>query len=248
MASPNPYRDPRPWGRRVILGGRLLKAILKSWDASLTDDWKKQKSKKSNGASMVFGGTNPVEDLKMTFQAPNAEAFDDLGDIWNMLAPLPVTGSAPAAATGTPQTSAVGSPPATAKPFDPFAALAQAQSALAALDNPTKPAATTDPTSSAVAAPADDPGPRPPTVTIQHAGINFLGVFAVARKSWKGPYPVAGNSWEVEIEFVHDRPPTPAGAGTMTAAQAIFGGAGGSSPQASADAAKSQANADAAGT
>lgn len=245
MASPNPYRDPRPWNR-VALGGRLIKAILKSWDGTIKDDWKKQKSKNHNGASMSFGGTNPSEDLKMVWTATNEDAFDDLGDMWNLLAPVPVGTSAPAAATTTPQTTAVGSPPAAAAPFDPFAALAAAQSALAKLDAPpTTPSADASSSSSAAATPADDPGPRPPTVTIRHAGLNFLGVFAVARKSWKGPYPAAGNTWEVEIEFVHDRPPSPAGAGTMTAAQAIFGTA---SPQSSADAAKSQANADAAGT
>lgn len=217
-ARPNPFIDPRPFNRVTVAGVLVVAVLVKFNGISVEDKWKAQKSKETSGMVNVFAGTDPVGGeggFKLTFRAYDIESFDQLYDIYNALAPVPVlTTTAPATtSTSSAPTSSIGSPPSTAEGL-----IAQAQASLAQLSNPSAAAQTaTDAGASSTpsAGPTDNPGPRPPTVPIDNALLAFMGVTSVARKSWaweEGP----GLSWDVTIGFLVDKPPVPAGAGAMT--------------------------------
>ncbi len=158
MASAlNPHRDPKPW-QIVTIGGRTLKAILVAVDGNeIEDEWKVQKGTNTNSATAVSQGTKLIESFGLTLEAPNAESFDDLRDLWTLLAPAPSPGKK---------------------------------------------------------------GPFPPTLTIVNAFANYIGLTAINRKKWKGPYPYGTNSWRVDVTLIQSSPPTPAGTGTQDPAKA----------------------------
>lgn len=248
--SPNPYRDPKPW-QRVIMGGRRIKAILREYNGvKVTDEWKVDKSKSQSGGSAKFAGTKLVDDIVLTLEAPDEATFDDLGDIWNLLAPVPGQGSAATPPASAGSTFAIGSPaakPGTDGGSGSTSAPAGGTSTPFGVADPT---AAKDKKDSKSKDP--DPGPRPPTIPIELAALKFIGVVAVARKSWEGPYPSEGNSWQVKIGLIESKPPTPAGAGTMGPVKpgsqyAIGNGAGPGTPQDNADKAKKDAAAEAGG-
>lgn len=225
----NIFDDPVPWNQVRVAGILVLALLTEVNGVKIEDEWKKQKSKNSSGAAFAFGGTNPVGGeggFTLTFRATGREEFDQLYDIFDALKPVPGLGGG---GTGTSSSSSsspgskwkngtpVGSP---AKPTDASAEdlLKQAQNALDSLGKPTPAASSDDPATAQKAAttPQPDPGPRPPTVPIELGWLAFVGVFAVARKSWEWS-KVAPDINEVTIGFVHDNPPKPAGAGAMSA-------------------------------
>jgi hypothetical protein len=221
---PNIFDDPVPWNQVRVAGLLILALAVKFNGFKVEDTWKKQKSKEANGAIFSFGGTDPVggeSGFSVTFRVTSREEFQQLYDIYDAIKPLPVAGGAAAATNATPAaTKAVGSP---AKQPDASAQdlLKQAQAALEKLNNPTPAATSTDPAAAASSATAKEPspGPRPPTVPIELGWLAFLGVFAVARKSWEFS-TIEQDKIEVTIGFVQDKPPTPAGAGAMGPAKA----------------------------
>jgi hypothetical protein len=238
MPPPNPFRDVGPWNT-LRLGGVLVKPLLVEIDGvKTTDEWKDQKSKESSGKVWVFQGTTK-DKPKLTLEAPDEESFDDLLRLWEQLKPVPGLGgvSAPTTSTASAPTTAVGSPPA--PPVTAESLLAQAQAKLAALNNPSAASSTTGSSSStagagAAAAATSNPGPRPPTVSVQNAILAFHGIFAVARGEWDGPKPTPTRSWKVVLTVIPQEPPTPAGTGAMAPVASGSQWAGGGSAGAAA--------------
>lgn len=205
-ASPNPYRDPRPW-YTVVLGGRTIKAPLTKYNGlKIEDEWKADKSKNTSGHTPKFGGTKGIENIVLTFRACDADDFDDIGDLYNLMAPVPGSQftSAPTTTTTTGAISGVGAVGATptSGTVDPNTGKADPDNAFGAA-------------STATATPEPNPGPRPPTLPIQNAVCAFHGVFAVARKSFELVYLDADNSWECHLGLIQDEPPRPIAAGAM---------------------------------
>lgn len=260
-ARPNPYRDPVPFNR-IRLGGRLITAILKSIDGVVVKhNWKKQKSKDSNGAVFSFQGTDPVGGeggFKLTFSAPNEAMFDDLREVLELIKPVPGQGSTGGTAAPTKgQTFAIGSP---AKGDAPAATTPAASSPAGGSSSSTTTSTTATATGGAGTSSTDpgtgktdtgdksNPGPRPPTLPIENAILSdWMGVMAVASAEYEAPKPTGSNGWEWTVGFIHDKPPTPAGTGAMAppkpgGSQYAIG-----SP-AKSDEAKAKADAGAAGT
>jgi hypothetical protein len=227
-SRPNFFVDPVPWNQ-VRVAGLLIKATAVAFKGlKIEDSWKKQKSKEANGAVFSFSGTDPVggeQGFSITWRITSSEEFDQLYDLYDALKPVPVAGGGvPAKATPDPApTKAIGSP--TTTPTTAESLLTQAQNALQALNSPTPAATSTEPAAAAqsAATPQPSPGPRPPTVPIELGWLAFLGVFAVARRHWEFS-AVEDDKIEVTIGFVVDRPPTPAGAGAMSAPTAPSSG------------------------
>lgn len=226
FTRPNVFDDPTPFNR-VRVAGILISSLVTAFNGlKIEDAWKKQKSKNASGAIFAFNGTDPVGGeggFSITFRATARDDFDQLYDLYDALKPAPVLGGgASGTATSTTKVSYSnpGSPP---KPDDATAEqqLASAQAALAALDKPTPAASSVDAAASqqAASSPQPSPGPRPPTVPIECGWLAFLGVFAVARKSFEFS-TIEPDKYEITIGFVVDKPPTPAGAGAMAAPKA----------------------------
>lgn len=234
FARLNPFDDPTPFNRVRIASLLVMALLLEIGGIKVEDAWKMQKSKNASGATMAFNGTNPVggeQGFTLTLLATTRDEFDQLYDLYDAMKPVPVPGggvassSSSTTATKTQDGSkwTVGSPP---KPADSSSAetlLAQAQSALANLNKPTPAPSSTDASDAQTAAttPQPSPGPRPPTVPIENGFLAFVGVFAVARKSFefvelqtdKGP------QYKVAFGLVVQDPPKPAGVGAMAAAK-----------------------------
>jgi hypothetical protein len=45
-------------------------------------------------------------------------------------------------------------------------------------------------------------GQRPPTVSIEHPGPNFVGINRVSRKMWEGPNVTPGLRWTVDLTLI----------------------------------------------
>lgn len=168
MARDNPFRNLSAFNR-VRLGGRLIKAALVAIDGNeLVDDWNVQKGTNTSGATAAYRGVNLIEGVKLTFECATGdestaeEDYDDLSDIFDMLAPAPRKGLA---------------------------------------------------------------GPKPPTVKIENAILNRIGLTDVCRKAWK-EYPSATSSWLVDMTLIQYAPPQPAGAGAQDPSKPATGAAG----------------------
>ena len=242
MATTNPFADVGPWNTLGI-GGTQVRATLVEIDGvKTTDEWKAQKSKETNGQVWVFSGTT-VDKPKLTLEAVDLADFDDLRRVWQQLKPVPGQGAAVATA-GAGSTSGIGSPTATAAGQAAFAsagAAAQASGAskeeiFAAANAAAQEASGGTSTGTFGAAGASstpstpNPGPRPPTVSVQNEILAWHGIYAIARGEWDGPKPTATNSWRVILTVVPQEPPTPAGAGAMAPATAGSSTASAASP------------------
>jgi hypothetical protein len=100
MARDNPFRNLAAYNR-VRIGGRLIKAALVAIDGNeLLDDWNVQKGTNTSGATAAYRGVNLIEGVKLTFECANGDGstaeqdYDDLSDLWDMLAPAPRKGLA----------------------------------------------------------------------------------------------------------------------------------------------------------
>lgn len=99
-ARPNPFRDLKPYNR-VTIGGRLIKAILFNIDGhELEDLWNVQKPSGGNHGVAVYEGIKLFEGVRLFFECADgdgytaAERYDDLSDIFDMMAPAPARGAA----------------------------------------------------------------------------------------------------------------------------------------------------------
>lgn len=229
MSFPNPWTSP-DFYQRVSIGGRPIKASLVAIDGNaIEDEWDAQKPTGSSGATNVFKGTKPPGPVTLTFEAVSPDEFDDLRDVYELLAPKPGSGANGQGATaGSPGSAAYGqgfmqdrSPASSAVTTSPEDLLRQAQAALAAVQSGANVAAqaaaagtSSGATSKAAAAP--NPGPKPPTLSITNGYLGYLGITAISRKSWKGPTPTATNSYRVEIVVVSQREPVKAAVGAAS--------------------------------
>lgn len=227
MSFPNPWDSPDYW-RTVKIGGRLIKALLVALDGNeIADDWSAQAPTGSSGATNVFKGTKAPGPAKLTFESVNREDFDDLRELWDLLAPKAGSGgtgtgaskgSAGSAAAGK-QYVVTSTNTSAAVSTSPDDLLKAAQSALAAVQsgaNTAAAASAATTTSSAAAssgAAQPNPGPKPPTLSLVNGYFNYVGINAISRSRWKGPYPTATNSYRVDLEVVTQKEPTPAAVG-----------------------------------
>lgn len=221
MAFPNPWTNPDYW-QRVKIGGRQIRANLVAVGGNkIEDEWNEQRSTGSSGATYVFRGTKPPGPVKLTFEiAGDAVAdlvaeFDDLREIWDLLAPKKGFGGNGTGATqGSPGSAAYGkqymqasSPtsPAVSTSTSAEDLLTQAQAALAAVQSGASDPAVTATASTPVS--VLTPGPKPPTLSIENGYLNYIGINAISRKSWEGPTCTPTNSYQVSIEVVPQREP-----------------------------------------
>lgn len=218
---PSPFTNP-DYYQRVRIGGLLISdADLVEVDGNkIEDEWNEQKPTGSSGATNVFKGTKSPGPVKLTFEAVDEDGFQELRRVWDLLAPKPNSGgSGSGATTGSPGSAAASYTSSTGSPGGNASAesvLAQAQAALAALNNPT-PAASTSTSSggasSTTATATPSPGPKPPTLSIKNGYLNYIGITAISRKSWEGPKPTNTNSYRVILEVVNQKAPVPAAVG-----------------------------------
>lgn len=99
--SINYFRNPEPF-RRVKIGGRQIKAALKSIGGhKLEADWNVQRSTDSNRAIAAFRGIKLLEGVALVFAcgdgdgSSSAEDFDDLRELFSMMLPKIVNGKPP---------------------------------------------------------------------------------------------------------------------------------------------------------
>lgn len=93
--SDNPFRDIKPWNR-VTIGGREIKSLLVALDGNeLEDEWNVQRSLETNKAIAVYRGVKLIEGVVLTFEAATEAAFDDLRELWKLLAPTRANGRPP---------------------------------------------------------------------------------------------------------------------------------------------------------
>lgn len=201
MSAPNYFLHPIAFNQ-VRIGGRLVKAILTKVDGiKIEYDWSEQKPTGKSGAEWIFKGAKPAGPHKLTFLCANgpvftaAECYDDLRALYERWAPVP---TAPAPST---------------TPTGPGSAYSGPNGAQgnASTDTPgvssftgSKPDTTSNTT---------NPGPRPPTLTIENGFVNYHLTTAISLKGWDGPKPTATRGIEVEIEVIPQKPPVPAGTG-----------------------------------
>lgn len=141
-ARPNPFREIRPWNT-VKIGGRLIKSVLKEISGvKLEDEWNVQRSLETQKAIAIYRGVKLIEGVVLTFESVDVGDFDDLDDLFSLLAPT-------------------------------------------------------------------RRGGRPPTLPIENAIVNFIGLRSINRKSWEGPYPTETNSWRVDLGVIESAPPEP---------------------------------------
>ncbi len=236
MTFPNPHRPGElvKWNR-VKLGGRVIKAILRKVDGNeIEDEWTEQRATGTSGAKYIFKGTKPAAPITMTFEAvndtdPPEVAFDDLMEIYDMLAPKPGFTGTVAPLPGSQY--AIGSPArgSTAGGTSTTTPVAVPATPTGGGGGGTAAAAGGQGASSSASSSATDndgfpkntsttsPGPKPPTLSIESAYFQRFGITAVSRKKWKGPYVNETNSWSVDITFVPQAPVIKAGVGAASA-------------------------------
>lgn len=222
MSYPNPWNSPRFFST-VKIGGREVMASLVEIDGiKIEDEWNEQRTTGTSGATNVFRGTKPAGPGKLIFEAVSPEEFDDLRELYELLAPKAGGGANGLGATaGSPGSAAYGqqftqnrstnSPTATTSADD---LLRQAQQALAALQNGQAAPPVTATASTQVS--ALTPGPKPPTLSIENGYLNYVGINAISRKSWDGPKPTATNSYRVILEVVLQKEPRKAAVGAAS--------------------------------
>lgn len=236
MSFPNPWDSP-DFFRRVKIGGRLIKASLVEINGvKIEDKWEVQKPTGKSGATNVFKGTDPAGPARLTFEIAGdtiddlRDEWDDLREVYELLEPKPGSGgNGSGATTGSPGSAAYGkgyvlqstntSPAVATKPED---LLAKAQAALAALESGASTAAASSSSSSSSSSSAKstastpNPGPKPPTLSIENGYFNYVGITAVSRRSWEGPMPGPTNGQRVIIELVMQKEPTKAAVGAAS--------------------------------
>jgi hypothetical protein len=199
MTFPNFFQQPTAYSQ-VRIGGILVRAVLVEVDGvKLEADWNEQRPTGQSGATWVFKGMKPVGPHKLTFEAVDAADFDDLRDLYERFAAKP---------------TALGGPATKESPYT-IGQTKDANSAGTAMPSTPGGSSTTD-TSGFPKSQGTNPGPRPPTLSIENAFLQYLGVTAVSLKSWDGPKPTATRSVRVVIELVAQKPPTPAGTGVAS--------------------------------
>jgi hypothetical protein len=228
VSYPNPWDSP-DFFERVTIGGRPVLATLIAIDGvEIEDEWAAQRPTGNSGATNVFKGTKPPGDVTLTFEAVTVEDWDDLRAHWDNLAPVPGSGTnGTGATTGSPGSAAYGqsftqgkSPTTSTNTAKPEDLLKQVQAALAAVQSGANvtgaPAATSTTTTKSSAASTPNPGPKPPTRSIVNGYLNYVGMVAISRKKWKGPYPSPTRGMRVDLTVVNQKEPVKAAVGAAS--------------------------------
>jgi hypothetical protein len=212
--EPNPFVNRAPW-TVIRFGGVIMRAALIAIDdVSTEDQWQEQASKETSGKVQVFQGTKKGK-FKAKYLCWNEDSYKAVQEHWEMLKPVPTLGggsgtSAPKAPTGGSQYMAaaqvkpgqVGGVPAPSK-FDAIDT--------AASDTKDKSGG------------KSNPGPKPPTISVEYPSLQRHGITAVARGKWTDVGFTETNGYVVDIEYVAQDPPKPAGTGALAPAQAAAG-------------------------
>lgn len=200
------FRNRHAW-EILKFGGRPLRAVFtKVGNVTTKDAWKAQKNKESSGSTNVFGGTTK-EPLKITLVAHDLHAELEIRRLWKLLEPVPGLGGSTGGAVKPPSGYAaggpVGSPPAAGSAAGTAPKTGLAGGSAGGADDKSKGATT------------PDPGPRPPTISIDYPPFRYHGITAVARQEWTGPELLDDGGMQFELTFIVQDPPKPAGAGAM---------------------------------
>jgi hypothetical protein len=222
LSFPSPWSAPSFYST-VKIGGRPIKATLVAIGGNkIEDEWNVQRPTGASGATNVFKGTKPAGPATLTFEAVAEDEFDDLREVYELLAPKvgSTTQIGGASTVGSPGSAAYGQQYAqgksTASAATPTASdlLVQAQQALAQLQSGAAAPAVQASASSPVLL---NPGPRPPTLSIENGYLNYVGINAISRASWEGPTPTETSSFRVVIGVVLQREPRKAAVGPASA-------------------------------
>lgn len=84
---PNPYRAPEEWTAVKLAGWKVPAVLVSINGVKIEDEWNVQRAIGTSGATTVWRGTKPTEDLKLTLEAPEAVRFDSLYELFRRLAP-----------------------------------------------------------------------------------------------------------------------------------------------------------------
>lgn len=207
---PDPFVERGPWSIIGFGGVPLTKvALTKINGVSVKHKWTEQRSKETSGSSNTFGGTS-WSHPKLTLEATESADFAEIRALYERMKPVPGQGGTGTTGTPAPQLG-IGSP---AGPGGASAAPAGGTSTPF-----TTPAPGTKPAKDASSSSTPNPGPRPPTISVQHPQLAAVEIFACALEEWVELGLNATNGYEVEITIIPDKPPTPAGAGTMAPAK-----------------------------
>lgn len=234
---PNPYVDPSPWGS-LRIGGVLIcnpddplsPQVISYEGLVLEDEYNVQRPIGKSFAVAVFKGTKLLEGPVITIEAPTKEAFSMLWALWQLMAPSPAeiraaqwadSAVVPAATAGD---GVGGASTSTVPPED---------------DGADKDGWPRSP-------PGFNPGPKPPTLTIECPQMAWLGMHSCSRRTWEGPIwrPEAG-SWRVKLGVIQARNPANAAVGAQSpatggAAYTSFQAKGATSAAGNAAAAKAE--------
>lgn len=199
MDFPNFFTDgPEPW-YTVTIGGLQLRCALTKIDGNKIEaDWHEQKPTGKSGASYVFKGMKPAGPFKMTLEATEADDFTDLRALYEMMGPAPAQGGGGTAPNTT-------LPAATNKALG--GGTAGGGAGLSATGGGS--------TSSTSATSTPNPGPRPPTLSVENAFFAWHAITQISMKEWDGPKITATNSIEVVVTVIPSSPPTAAAVGTQ---------------------------------
>jgi len=204
---PNFFTNRAPWHDIYFGGVRMNCALVEINGVATEDAWQKQKSKETSGQVAVFQGTTWA-DFDITLEECEEGDEDEVRGLWEKLAPVPGLGTNTGTVTPPSQTKAIGSPAFTGN------AGKTGSSAASSTSSATSSTDFNIPNNEPSKGPPS-PGPRPPTISVQHPILAWHGITAVARKKWEGPIVTETNSIRHKITFIADKPPTPAGTGAM---------------------------------
>jgi hypothetical protein len=229
----NPF-DPDavpPWTLRiagVLYADVSLTAI---GGLKIKREWTAQKSKETSENVYVWKGET-TEQPELTLEAVDRASFSEILALLRAMAPVPVAGGTSASSktsSTTGQTSTAGGSAAAAAPGSPpvtaESLLAQAQAAANALakGSSTTSSSSTTTSSSSTTTAQSNPGPRPPTLSIENPMLSLAGITAFACGDLELPTPNAEQKWTMKVKIVPQKPQVPTAAGSMAPAGATPG-------------------------
>jgi hypothetical protein len=219
----NPFAtDATPPWQLVIANVLYSEVCLTAIDGlKLKREWKAQKSKETSENTYVWSGET-TEQPELTLEAVDRAGFAEILALLTAMAPVP--GYTPSAAASSSSSTATPTAQAVGAPTTAEGLLAQAQASLAAIDKPTSTGSSSSSgdtsSSSSSTTPAQNAGPRPPTLTIDNPILSLAGITAFACGDVTLPLPNDTLGWVMKVKLVPQKPVTPAGVGTIAPATA----------------------------